>query len=74
VNTVVPFYEDELPKRGWTEDQTSAKTPVVRFTRGEFVLTITIDAGAGGYSLTVDRFAPTPSPSPTAGSTASPSG
>lgn len=60
---IVPFYERELTRAGWVEDKTSATTPIVRFTKGDFVLSVAIDPPSGDYTLTVDRISPTPSAS-----------
>jgi len=68
LNSIVPFYEAELGKDGWVEDNTSATTPIVRFTKGSFVLSVAIDQPSSGYTLTVDRVLTSPSAS------ASPSG
>ncbi len=69
LNSIVPFYEAELPKDGWVEDRASAGTSILRFTRGAFVLSVTIDSPSSGYTLMVDRVNPSllqsPSPSPT---------
>jgi hypothetical protein len=70
LNSIIPFYETALVKAGWTEDQVSATTSIVRFTKGTFVLSVAIDPPSGGYTLTVDRVnpnllgSPSPSPSP----------
>lgn len=66
LNSIVPFYESTLAGQGWVEDKTSAGTPIVRFTRGEFVLSVAIDPPSSGYTLTVDHFSATPSASPAA--------
>ncbi len=63
---IVPFYEAELGKDGWVEDRTSATTPIVRFTRGPYVLSVAIDAPSSGYTLTVDRVLTSPSASSSA--------
>jgi hypothetical protein len=68
---VVPFYEAVLSKDGWIEDRASATTALVRFTRGDYVLSVAVDATSRGYTLTLDRVnpnllqSPSPSPSPT---------
>ena len=79
LKTVVPFYERELTRLGWTEDKTSATTAIVRFARGEFLVSVATDPPSGDYTISVDRFAPTPSasasasPSPGASNSAAPS-
>jgi len=60
---IVPFYEAALVRDGWVEDKTSATTPIVRFTKGAFVLSVAIDQASGGYTLTVDRVLTSPSES-----------
>ena len=60
--SIVPFYERELSRRGWVEDKTSATTRIVRFTMGDFVLSVGIDPPSSGYTLIVDRLSSTPSP------------
>ena len=72
LNSIVPFYEAELPKTGWAEDKASATTSIVWFTMGAYLLSVAIDAPSSSYTLTVDRVNPTlansasasPSPSP----------
>jgi hypothetical protein len=70
LNGIIPFYEAALVKAGWTEDQVSAATSIVRFTKGTYVLSVAIDPPSSGYTLTVDRVnpnllgSPSPSPSP----------
>ena len=71
LSTIVPFYESHLTSDGWVEDKTSAGTSIVRFTRGEYVLSVAIDPPSGDYTLTVDRIAATPSASPAASPTIS---
>ena len=71
LSTVVPFYEAQLPKLGWVEDKTSAGTPIVRFSKGDFVLSVGIDPPSSGYTLTVDRITLTPSASPSSSPLAS---
>jgi hypothetical protein len=66
LNSIVPFYEAELGKDGWAEDKTSASTPIVRFTKGPYVLSIAIDEASSGYTLTVDRILTSPSASSSA--------
>jgi hypothetical protein len=66
LSSIVPFYEAALGKDGWVEDTTSAATPIVRFTKGPFVLSVAIDQPSSGYTLTVDRVLASPSPSPIA--------
>jgi hypothetical protein len=66
LSRIVPFFESALAKAGWVEDQTSATTPIVRFTMGPFVLSVAIDPSSSDYTLTVDRVLSSPSPSPTA--------
>lgn len=61
---IVPFYETELGKDGWVEDKTSATTPIARFTKGPFVLSVAIDEASSGYTLTVDRVLTSSSASP----------
>jgi hypothetical protein len=63
LGTIVPFYERALAGQGWVEDTTSASTSIVRFTRGEYVLSVAIDPPSSGYTLTVDRIAASPSAS-----------
>jgi hypothetical protein len=67
LNSIVAFYEASLGKDGWVEDMTSATTPIVRFTKGPFVLSVAIDQPSSGYTLTVDRILSSPSASPSAG-------
>ena len=64
LSTVVPYYERELATRGWTEDRTSASTPILRFSKGDFVLSVAIDPPSSGYTLTVDHITATPAASP----------
>jgi len=72
LNSIIPFYEAALVKAGWTEDPVSATTSIIRFTKGTYVLSVTIDPPSSGYTLTVDRVNPnllgspsaSPSPSP----------
>ena len=59
LNSIVPFYEAYLVNHGWVEDKVSATTSIVRFTKGEYVLSVAIDPPSSGYTLTVDR--PNPS-------------
>jgi hypothetical protein len=66
LNSIVPFYETELSKDGWAEDKTSATTPIVRFTKGPYVLSVAIDEVSSGYTLTVDRILTSPSASSSA--------
>jgi hypothetical protein len=66
LNSIVPFYETELGKDGWAEDKTSATTPIVRFTKGPYVLSVAIDEASSGYTLTVDRILTSPSASSSA--------
>ncbi len=63
LQTVVPFYERELTTLGWTEDKTSAATAIVRFTRGDFLVSVATDPPSGDYTISVDHFAPSPSAS-----------
>jgi hypothetical protein len=65
LGSIVPFYQRALGKSGWVEDKTSATTPIVRFTKGDFVLSVAIDPPSSGYTLTVDRISATPPASPT---------
>ena len=70
LSSIIPFYEAALVKDGWIEDQVSATTSIVRFSRGSYVLSVAIDPPSSGYTLTVDRVnpnllgSPSPSPSP----------
>ena len=70
LNSIVPFYEAALPKEGWVEDKASATTALVRFARGDYLLSVAVDATSSAYTLTVDHVNPnllqSPSPSPTA--------
>lgn len=71
LSAIIPYYERELAKRGWVEDKISAGTPIVRFNKGDFVLSVAIDPQSSAYTLTVDRITTptaTPAPSPTASS------
>jgi hypothetical protein len=68
LGAIVPFYETTLEKDGWVEDQTSATTPIVRFTRGPFVLSVAVDEPSSGYTLTVDRVLTSPTASPASSS------
>ena len=63
LSSIVPFYERALSKAGWVEDKTSATTPIVRFTKEDFVLSVGIDPPSSGYTLTVDRISATPAAS-----------
>ncbi|HEY9287823.1 MAG TPA: hypothetical protein VIT43_07355 [Candidatus Dormibacteraeota bacterium] len=72
LSTVIPFYARELAKRGWVEDKTSAGTPIVRFSKGDFVLSVAIDPPSSAYTVTVDHIVPTPTASPSATVSASP--
>jgi hypothetical protein len=74
LRTIVPFYERRLGPMGWVEDKTSAGTSIVRFSRGDFVLSVSIDPPSGDYTLTVDRVTTTASPTPTASPSLSPAG
>jgi hypothetical protein len=71
LNSIVPFYEAALSKDQWVEDKASSTTPIVRFTKGAYVLSVAIDPPSSGYTLTVDRLNPSlltsasPSASPT---------
>ena len=71
LRTIIPYYERELPKRGWVEDKISAGTPIVRFSKGDFVLSVAIDPQSSAYTLTVDHITATPSASPTTSPAAS---
>lgn len=68
LNSIVPFYEAQLPKDGWAEDTTSATASIVRFGKGEYILALEINPPST-YTLTVDHVNPnllqSPSPSPT---------
>jgi hypothetical protein len=64
LSSIVPFYEAALDKDGWVEDKTSATTPIVRFTKGPFVLSVAIDEPSSGYTVTVDRVLTSPATSP----------
>ena len=68
LNSIVPFYEAQLPKDGWAEDKTSATASIVRFGKGEYILALELNPPAA-YTLTVDHVNPnllqSPSPSPT---------
>ena len=68
LNSIVPFYEAELPKDGWAEDKTSATTSIVRFGKGTYILALEINPPST-YTLTVDHvnsnLLQSPSPSPT---------
>jgi|GEM_PF-5787829 len=73
LSSIIPFYEAELPKDEWVEDQASATTSIVRFNKGTYVLSVAVDPPSSGYTLTVDRVNPnlvtSPSPSPPASPT-----
>jgi hypothetical protein len=71
LNSIVPFYETTLSKEQWVEDKASATTPIVRFAKGAYVLSVAIDPPSGGYTLTVDHLNPSllNSPSPSASPT-----
>ena len=71
LNSIVPFYETTLVKDQWIEDEASATTPIVRFTKGAYVLSVAIDTPSSGYTLTVDHLNPSllNSPSPSASPT-----
>jgi 4-amino-4-deoxy-L-arabinose transferase-like glycosyltransferase len=68
LNSIVPFYEAQLPKDGWAEDKTSATASIVRFGKGEYILALELNPPSA-YTLTVDHVNPnllqSPSPSPT---------
>ena len=68
LNSIVPFYEAQLPKDGWAEDKTSATASIVRFGKGEYILALETNPPST-YTLTVDHVNPnllqSPSPSPT---------
>jgi amino acid transporter len=68
LNSIVPFYEAQLPKDGWAEDTTSATASIVRFGKGEYILALELNPPSA-YTLTVDHVNPnllqSPSPSPT---------
>jgi hypothetical protein len=68
VNSVIPFYEAQLPKAGWVEDNASASSGILRFTKGTFVVSLELNPRSGGYTLTVDHVSsnllPSPPPSP----------
>ncbi len=67
LSAIIPFYERELPKQGWTEDKTSATISIVRFSKGGYLLSVELDPPSSGYTLTIDRVpeGPSASPSPT---------
>lgn len=71
LNSIVPFYETILLKGEWVEEKASATTPIVRFTKGAYVLSVAIDPPSSGYTLTVDHLNPSllNSPSPSASPT-----
>ena len=71
LNSIVPFYENTLSKDQWVEDKASATTPIVRFTKGAYVLSVAIDPPSSGYTVTVDHLNPSllNSPSPSASPT-----
>lgn len=68
---VVPFYETALAKTGWAEDTTSATTNIVRFTKGAYLVSVSLDPPSGDYTVIVDHISanlqssPSPAPSPT---------
>ena len=74
LSEVVPFYERELAARGWVEDKTSATTAIVRFSKGDFILSVATDPPSGDYTITVDHVTPSPtlSGSPPPGGSSSP--
>jgi hypothetical protein len=57
---------------GWIEDKVSATTSIVRFTKGEYVLSVAIDPPSSTYTLTVDRPNPSLLGSPSASASPSP--
>jgi hypothetical protein len=67
LDAVISFYEARLPEVGWVEEKASAGTPMVRFTKVPYVLSIGIDPPSSSYTITLDRLNPslfeTPSPS-----------
>jgi hypothetical protein len=69
---VVPFYEAELARDGWVEDKASATTSIIWFTKGEYLLSVAIDAPSSTYTLTVDRINPNLVNSPSASASATP--
>lgn len=75
LKSIVPFYETALVTAGWVEDAASAGTAIVRFTRGQFVLSVAIDPPSSGYTIAVDRVNPNllGSPSASTSPAASPS-
>ena len=66
LNSIVPFYEAALKNDGWVEDNASAGTSILRFTKGAYVLSVAIDPPSSGYTLMVDRVNPSLLPSPSA--------
>jgi membrane protein implicated in regulation of membrane protease activity len=72
LNSIVPYYEAALVKDGWVEDEASATTSIVRFTKGEYVLAVAIDPPSSSYTLTIDRPNPSLLGSPSASANPSP--
>jgi hypothetical protein len=72
LTSIVPYYEAALVKVGWVEDKVSATTSIVRFTKGEYVLSVAVDPPSSGYTLTVDRPNPSLLGSPSASLSPSP--
>ena len=70
--SIIPFYEAMLGKAGWIEDTVSATTSIVRFSKGNYVLSVAIDPPSGDYTLTVDRVNPNLLLSPSASISPSP--
>jgi len=72
LNSILPYYEAALVKDGWVEDKASATTSMVRFTKGEYVLSVATDSPSSGYTLTLDRPGPSPLGPPSASASPSP--
>ena len=64
LSTILPFYEQELPKEGWMEDRTSATTSIVRFSKEGYLLSVELDPPSSGYTLVLDRLPDVTSPAP----------
>jgi hypothetical protein len=74
LGTVVPYYESSLVRTGWVEDKSTAGTLLVRFSKGQYVVTVAPDqaTGSGDFAITVDRLSANLLSSPSSSGSASP--
>lgn len=74
LGAVVPFYEANLPGIGWVEDRSTAGTLLVRFSRGQYLVTVAPDqaTGSGDFAITVDRLGANLLSSPSSSASSSP--